>query len=105
MMEGVGETLQEFSIAIKQLANSALPENHIREAGKALANGVEYPTIKMRLLLGQEKTVNKALRQALELQAVLLAARPPKTSARAFCGSQSPPHRAKRHKTISMLEL
>jgi hypothetical protein len=37
---------------------------------------VEDSTIKIQLLLG-EKTVNKAFRQAFELQAVLLADRPP----------------------------
>jgi hypothetical protein len=35
--------------------------------------------------------VNEALRQALELQAVLLAARPHKTSAGKFWGSRLPP--------------
>jgi hypothetical protein len=42
--------------------------------GKAFADGVEDPAIKIQLLLGGEKMMNKALRQALELQTVLLAA-------------------------------
>jgi hypothetical protein len=48
------------------------------------ADGVEDPAIKIQLLVGGEKMVNEALRQALELQAVLLAAR-------TFWGSQPPP--------------
>jgi hypothetical protein len=57
-----------------------LPEEHIRrEAGKAFADGVKDPDIKIQLLLGGEKTVNEALWQALELRAVLLAARPHRT--------------------------
>jgi hypothetical protein len=84
--------LQKFATAVKQLAHCAypaLPEDHIRrEAGKAFADGVEDPTIKIQLLLGGEKTVNEALRQALELKAVLLPPRPQKVSARTFWWSQ-----------------
>jgi hypothetical protein len=76
--------LQEFARGIQQLAHRsypALPEDHLRrEAGKAFADGVEDPAIKIQLLLGGEKTVNEALQQALELQAVLLTARPHRTS-------------------------
>jgi hypothetical protein len=64
-----GECLQDFATAIELLAHRAyptLPENHIgREAGKAFAYGVEDPDIKIQLLVGGEKTVNDALRQAL----------------------------------------
>jgi hypothetical protein len=71
--------MQYFATAIEQLAHHtypSLPEDHIRrETGKMFADGVEDPAIKIQLLLGGEKTVNEALRQALELQAVLLAAR------------------------------
>jgi hypothetical protein len=67
---------------MEQLAHSAypaLPEYHIRrEAGKAFSDGVEDPTIKIQLLQGGQKTVNDAIRQALELEAVLLAASPQK---------------------------
>lgn len=53
-----------------------LHENHVRrEAGKAFTDMVEEPNIKIHLHLGGEKIVNKALRQALKLQAVFLAAR------------------------------
>jgi hypothetical protein len=90
-----GESLQDFATAIEQLAHRVyptLPEEHIRrEAGKAFADGVQDPDIKIKLLLGGEKTVNEALRKALELQAVLIAARPPKTSSRTFWGSRFPP--------------
>jgi hypothetical protein len=54
----VGESSQEFAIAIEQLvhrAYSALPEDHIRrEAGKAFASGVENPAVKIQLLLGED---------------------------------------------------
>jgi hypothetical protein len=91
------ESLQEFATAIEQLAHHAypaLPEDHVRkEAGRAFTDRVEDPDIKIQLLLG-EKTVNKALRQALELQAVFLAARPRKTLWRNW----SPPTRQGDHR-------
>jgi hypothetical protein len=62
--------------------------DHIwREAGKAFVFGVEDPDIKIQLLLGGEKMVNEALRQALELHVVLIAARSQKTSTKTFWGS------------------
>jgi hypothetical protein len=77
-------------MAVEQLAHCAyptLPEDHIRrEVGKD-------PNIKIQLLLRGEKTINKALRQALELHAILVAARSHKTSTNIFSGSQSPPHK------------
>jgi peptide subunit release factor 1 (eRF1) len=83
-----GESLQEFAAAIEQLAHRAyltLPEERIRrEAGKAFADGVKDPDIKIQLLLGGEKTVNEAL-----WQAVLLATRPHRT----FWGKRSLPTR------------
>jgi hypothetical protein len=83
-----GESLQHFATAAEQLAHRVyptLPEDHIRrEAGKAFTDGVEDHEIKVALLIGGEKTVNEALRQALELQAVFLASRPHKTSAKTF---------------------
>jgi hypothetical protein len=54
-----------------------------REAGKVFADGVEDHKIKVALLIGGEKKVNEALRQALE-QAVFLAARSHKTSTKTF---------------------
>jgi hypothetical protein len=96
-IQRAGESLQEFAMAIEQLVHRAyptLPEDHIkREAGKAFTDGVEDPDIKMQLLLGGEKTVKEALRQALELQAVLQAARPHRTRTQTFWGSRSPPTR------------
>jgi hypothetical protein len=86
-------------MAIEQLAHRAyptLPKDHIkREAGKAFAVGVEDPDIKIQLLLGGKKTVDEALRQALELQALLLAARPHKTRTKTFWGSRSSPTRGR----------
>jgi hypothetical protein len=46
--------------------------------------------MKVALLVGGEKTVREALRQALELQAVFLAARSHTTSTKTFWGSRSP---------------
>jgi hypothetical protein len=94
-IQGVGEFLQEFATAIEQLTHCAYPtlsEDYIRrEVGKAFAEGVEDPTIKNQLLLGGEKMVIEALRQALELQAMLLAARSHESSTRVFWESRSFP--------------
>jgi hypothetical protein len=90
----VGESLQDFAMAIEQLAHRAyptLPEEHVwREAGRAFAYGVADPDIKIQLLLRAEKTVNEALRWALELQAVLVAARPQKNYAKKHQGKWQP---------------
>jgi hypothetical protein len=87
------KSLQEVATAIEQLAHHGyptLPEDHIRrEAGKAFMDTVEDPDIKMPLLIGGQKTVTEALREPLELQVVLLAARPQKMSTKSFWGSQS----------------
>jgi hypothetical protein len=93
-----GESLQEFATAIEQLAHRAypaLPEDHVRrKAGKAFVNGMEDTDVKIQLLVGGEKSVNEALRQALELQAVFLAARPGKTP----WGNRSPQTRQRDHR-------
>jgi hypothetical protein len=92
-----GESLQDFATAIEQLAHRAyptLPEDHVRkEAGRAFTYGVKDPDIKIQLLLGGEKTVNEALGQALELQAVLVAARPAQNNTATYGGNRSPPAR------------
>jgi hypothetical protein len=66
MTRDTARSMQDFATAIEQLAHCTyptLPEQHIwREAGKAFADGVEDPDIKIQLLLGGDKTVNKALR-------------------------------------------
>jgi hypothetical protein len=66
------ESLQDFATAVKQLSHRAyptLPEDHIRrETGRAFADWVEDHEIKVALLIGWEKTLNEALRQALELR-------------------------------------
>jgi hypothetical protein len=77
------------------------PGPHKKGASKSFADGVEDTAIKIPLLLGGQKKANEALRQALELQAGLLVARPPK---------RAPEHtgctnRMKRPKTIGMLGL
>jgi hypothetical protein len=74
--------LQKFSTDIEQFAHhaySTLPQDHIRnEAGKAFADGVEDPAIKIQPFLGGEMTMNEIIRQALELQVMILASRPQK---------------------------
>jgi hypothetical protein len=71
-----------------------------RKAGKAFDNGVEDPDGRNQLLLGGEKMVSEALRQALDLQTVFLAARPRKT-----LGQPVPTNQANRPPTVSVLEL
>jgi hypothetical protein len=87
-IQRAGESLQDFAIAVEQLAHHAyptLPDEHIRrEADRAFVDEIEDPDIKIKLLLGGEKTVNEALRQALELQAVLLVARSHNSSTMTF---------------------
>jgi hypothetical protein len=55
----VGESLQEFAMAIGQLAHHAypaLPEDHItREASKLFADRVEDAVIKIHLLLERKR--------------------------------------------------
>jgi hypothetical protein len=91
-----GESLQDFATAIEQLAHRAyptLPEEHVRrKAGRAFIYGVVDPDIKIQLLLGGENTVNEALRQALELQAVLVAAKPQKNYAETHQGNWFSPN-------------
>jgi hypothetical protein len=68
--QSAGESLQEFAMAVEQLAHRThitLPEDHIRrEAEESFADGVEGG-IKVTLLIRGEKTVNEALREVLEL--------------------------------------
>jgi hypothetical protein len=86
--------LQESSTAVRQLAYTTLPKDHItRDAGRVFADGIEHPTIKIQLLLGGEKTVSEAIGQDLEVQAVLQTARLHIMSARTFWGSQLSPSR------------
>lgn len=100
--------MQEFTTPVEQLAHPtylALPMDHIkREAGKAFDDWVEHPTIRTQLLLGGEKMVNEAHRQAVKLQTMLLAAKPKENECQNILGELSTPNRAKRPKTISMLE-
>jgi hypothetical protein len=63
----------------------------LREAGKISAYSVDDPDIKIQLFLGGEKTVNEALRQALEIQAVFVAARPHKNNTNIYRGTDRPP--------------
>jgi hypothetical protein len=49
--------------------------------------------------------VNEALRQALELQAILVAARPHQNNTNIYRENRSPPHPMKRCTTIRVLEL
>jgi hypothetical protein len=89
------EEVRAVAKVIELLAHHAYPmlhEDHIgRDAAKAFAYGVEVHEIKIQLLLGGEKTINEALQQALELQAILVATRPHKNDTKTYQGSRSPP--------------
>jgi hypothetical protein len=102
--------LERISYAVEQLVHGAyhaLLEDHLRrEMGKAFAEGVEDPAIKIQMLLEGKKPLNEALRQAIELQAVLLAAGTQKKLAPGRSGEGAiAPYRAKRRKTDGVLEL
>ncbi|PNF39393.1 hypothetical protein B7P43_G13216 [Cryptotermes secundus] len=90
-----GESLQDFATAIELLSHRAypdLPADHIgREAGIAFVYGIRDADIRFQLLLGGEKKVNEALRRALELQAVLIAARPHEGSTKTYRKYRSSP--------------
>jgi hypothetical protein len=58
---------------------------------KAFADGIEEQDIRISLLIGGEKTANEALGQALELQAVFLAASPTRQAPRHSRGAARPP--------------
>jgi hypothetical protein len=80
----VWESLQEFATAFEQLAHCfypALPEDHIRRGWQSVGILGKRLCHKNPTAAGRE---NGAVRQALELQAVLLATRPHKTSTRTF---------------------
>jgi hypothetical protein len=62
-----------------------------RKAGKAFVNGVEDHDVRIQLLVGGEKKVDEALRQALELKDTL--------------GQPVPTNQAKRPPTIGMLKM
>jgi hypothetical protein len=73
-----------------------LSKNHVRrEADRAFADGLGDPHIKIHLLLGGEITVNKALRQTVQLEVIRLAVmssiRPWKMSDLALWMSWPPP--------------
>jgi hypothetical protein len=78
------KSLQDFATNTELLAHRVyptMPEDHIKgEAGKSFAYRLLDPDIHIPLLLGGKKTVNEALIQALELQAVLIATRPHKNN-------------------------
>jgi hypothetical protein len=64
-IQNPGESIEDFTTAIKMLALRAypnLPADYIaREAGKAFTYGMCDADIKIQLLLGGEKTVSEAL--------------------------------------------
>jgi hypothetical protein len=105
-----GESWQDFATAIQQLARRAYPasrEEHIRkEAGKAFVEVIQEYEIKIRLLLGGEKTLSEELRQALEIHTVLIAARSERSNNGASSWTRSPPpHPTERRKAFGKLEL
>jgi fumarylacetoacetate (FAA) hydrolase family protein len=64
---------------IKQLihcALAALHENHIhRGAGKTFVKSIQERSIEQQLLLGDDRTVNEALRHILKLEIIMLPVR------------------------------
>jgi hypothetical protein len=74
------ETLQEFAVAVEQLAHRALvglPADHIQtEAAHAFIEGIRDREVKQYLLMGGDGTLNEALSQALKLEAAKAAAWP-----------------------------
>lgn len=95
-IQRVGES-PDIATAIEQLvycAYLALPEDHRRRAAvSTFVDGVVDLYIKFRSLTGGEKTLGEALRQALEIQVVLVAVRLQETNNASSRGSQSPPNR------------
>ncbi|XP_069686776.1 uncharacterized protein [Periplaneta americana] len=73
-----GESLQEFAMAVEQLAHKALrglPNDFIAgEAAYTFGSGVRDPEIKQQLLLAEHRTINAALAAALRMEAAKLTA-------------------------------
>ncbi|XP_069705742.1 adventurous-gliding motility protein Z-like [Periplaneta americana] len=73
-----GESLQEFAMAVEQLAHKALrglPNDFIAgEAAYTFGSGVRDPEIKQQLLLAEHRTINLALAAALRMEAAKLTA-------------------------------
>jgi hypothetical protein len=92
--EAVEHTAFEAVIRLAHRAYTTLLEDHIgRQARKAFECGVEDADIKIQLLLGGAKMAKEALGEALEQQAVLVAARPQKNNTKIYRGYRSPPTR------------
>ncbi|KAJ4438245.1 hypothetical protein ANN_14184 [Periplaneta americana] len=73
-----GESLQEFAMAVEQLAHKALrglPNDFIAgEAAYTFGSGVRDPEIRQQLLLAEHRTINAALAAALRMEAAKSAA-------------------------------
>ncbi|KAJ4428949.1 hypothetical protein ANN_25945 [Periplaneta americana] len=73
-----GESLQEFAMAVEQLAHKALrglPNDFIAgEAAYTFGSGVRDPEIRQQLLLAEHRTINAALAAALRMEAAKLTA-------------------------------
>ena len=73
-----GESLQEFAMAVEQLAHKALrglPTNFVAgEAAYTFGSGVRDPDIRQQLLLAEHRTINEALSAALRMEAAKLTA-------------------------------
>ena len=80
-VQASGETLQEFTAAVEQLAHCAfvgLPVTFIQtEAAHSFIDSVPDWEVKQHLLMGGDRTLNEALNQALKLEAAKVAAGPP----------------------------
>ncbi|KAJ4446044.1 hypothetical protein ANN_12730 [Periplaneta americana] len=73
-----GESLQEFAMAVEQLAHKALrglPNDFIAgEAAYTFGSGVRDPEIRQQLLLAEHRTINAALAAGLRMEAAKLTA-------------------------------
>jgi hypothetical protein len=74
--------------------------------GKAFVEGIQDYEIKIRLLLGGEKAISEVFRQAIEVHAVLIAARSQRSNNGASRWTRSfPLHPTERRKAFRKLEL
>jgi hypothetical protein len=109
--QGIGESLHDIATAVEQLANSAYPaltEGHIRrEAGsKVSEDGVEDPSIKIQLLLGEENGERGSEADSRAAGHAPSSQTPQKRAPRHSGNSRSPPaERRKGPKMIGVLEL
>jgi len=76
-----GETLQEFTAAVEQMARRVLVDLPLafiqKGAAHAFIDGLRDREVKQHLLMGGDRTLNEAFNQALKLEAAKAATGPP----------------------------